>query len=301
MTELRRTAGPSAWCAAAPEPEGWLLPVDRATRATRAPVDGALLDDDLLDDALVVAADHALWHGAGFAVLRGLDLAGLTDGACVELCARITGRVGGAAGLRLQRSAHELLTARTAPAVPRPPGPGAPDTAPRDGDDLTLRPHMDRGEGPRPPRLLALLCVRPAAEGGESLLASGPALYDRLAAERPDVLRELGRDFRFGRGPGFDRVRPVFRLDGGTLTVHYNRYWVLRGQEETGRPFDEGRRDALRALDGLLRDPALVLRLPLRRGDLLLVNNSAVLHGRTPFKDGGAPGSGRCYARVWAD
>ncbi|MFI8825646.1 TauD/TfdA family dioxygenase [Streptomyces sp. NPDC053431] len=240
-----------------------------------------------------------LWRGPGFAVLRGLDLTGLTARQCVELCARVVGEVCAPAGLRLQRSANELLTAATAPAVPRMPEPGAP--APRKGDEQPLLPHMDRGEGPRPPRLLALLCVRPASAGGESLLASGPALHDRLATERPEALRELYQDFHFGRGPDFDRVRPVFHLDGGALRVHYNRYWIRRGQDETGTPFTARRRTALEAMDSLLQDPAVVLKLPLRRGDLLLVNNSAVLHGRTPFEDGGAPGSERSYARVWAD
>ncbi|MEV5970454.1 TauD/TfdA family dioxygenase [Streptomyces sp. NPDC051921] len=247
----------------------------------------------------MATADAALWRGAGFVVFRGLDLAGLTDQQCAELCARVVGQVGAPAGLRLQRSANELLTAATAPAVPRTPDPGAP--ASHSGDEQVLLPHMDRGEGPRPPRLLALLCIRPAPEGGESLLASGTALHNRLAVERPEALRELYRDFHFGRGPDFDRVRPVFHLDGTTLRVHYNRYWIGRGQDETGRPFSPGRRDALRAMDSLLRDPAMVTSLPLCRGDLLLVNNSAVLHGRRPFRNGGAPDSQRCYARVWAD
>ncbi|MFF2773847.1 TauD/TfdA family dioxygenase [Streptomyces sp. NPDC058052] len=282
MTAPHRAGEPSSWTADTLEEKDWLLPA--APHTGGAPVD---------------RADAALWRGPGFAVLRGLELAGLTDRECVELCARTTARVSVPAGLRLQRSAHELLTAATAPAVPRAPGPGA--AAPPNGDEQVLLPHMDRGEGPRPPRLLALLCVRPAPEGGESLLASGPALHDRLAGERPEALRELRRDFRFGRGEDFDRVLPVFRREGGALRVHYNRYWIERGQEETGSPFGPDRRSALRAMEALLQDPSMVKSLPLRRGDLLLVNNSAVLHGRAPFRNGGARQDRRCYARVWAD
>ncbi|MFK3732329.1 TauD/TfdA family dioxygenase [Streptomyces sp. NPDC088090] len=286
MTGLHGGDGPSAWDAETLRREEWLLPV--------APTRGRPVDD-----ALVGAADARLWRGAGFVVLRGLELADLTDPRCVELCARVVGRVGAPAGLRLQRSGNELLTAATAPAVPRASGPGAP--VPPDGDDRVLPPHMDRGEGPRPPRLLALLCIRSAAEGGESLLASGPALHDRLAVERPEALRELYREFRFGRGRDFDRVRPVFQRDGRALRVHYNRYWIDRGQEETGVPFGPERRGALRAMEALLEDPAMVKVLPLRPGDLLLVNNGAVLHGRTPFRNGAAQPTRRCYARVWAD
>ncbi|MEU2657893.1 TauD/TfdA family dioxygenase [Streptomyces sp. NPDC007325] len=286
MTAPHGAAGPSSWTTDTLKTEEWLFPVTPEPAGSTG-------------DGLAERARAALWHGTGFAVLRGLDLSGRTDRECVELCARTVEEVCGPAGPRLQRSAHELLTAATAPAVPRTPAPDSP--AAPDGDDQTLLPHMDRGEGPEPPRLLALLCVRPAPEGGDSLLLSGPALRDRLAAERPETLKELHRDFRFGRGEGFDRVRPVFRFDGPALRVHYNRYWIARGQEETGAPFGPARRGALQAVEALLQDPALVLTLPLRRGDLLLVDNSSVLHGRTAFRNGGEPGAQRCYARVWAD
>ncbi|MEU8620640.1 TauD/TfdA family dioxygenase [Streptomyces sp. NPDC048623] len=283
--ELPGTEQPLSWCPATLNRDDWLIP---------AP-------DGPLEDGLADTVNARLWQGTGFVVLRGLDLDCLNDRQCAERCAHLAGQVCAPAGPRLQRSAHELLTASTAPALPRrPPDPGSPPPPTPSGDEHLLLPHMDRGEAPEPPRLLALLCIRPAAEGGESLLASGPALHDRLAAEHPEALRELHQDFSFGRGPGFDRVRPVFRHDGPALRVHYNRYWIDQGQAETGRPFTPGRRTALRAMETLLHDPALVMTLPLRRGDLLLVNNSAVLHGRTPFEDRGGPGTSRCYARVWA-
>ncbi|GGY76792.1 TauD/TfdA family dioxygenase [Streptomyces omiyaensis] len=271
-------AVPGAWTPATLRTGDWLLP---------APSPGP---------AAAAAVDALLHRGPGFAVLRGLALEGRTDRECVDLCAGLVARLRAPAGGRLHRSANELLTAATAPAVhPDAPAPARPP----EGDALTLPPHMDRGEGPTPPHVLALLCIRPATEGGASLLASGAALHDRLLADDPAALRELYGDFRFGRGPGFDRVRPVFRRDDATLGVHYNRYWIDRGQGETGTPHPPARRHALDAADRLLADPAIVLRLPLRRGDLLLVNNDAVLHGRTPFRDTGTLRRG--YARVWSD
>ncbi|MFI1972295.1 TauD/TfdA family dioxygenase [Streptomyces cinnamoneus] len=45
----------------------------------------------------------------------------------------------------------------------------------------------------------------------------------------------------------------------------------------------------------------MALRVRLRRGDLLLVDNMAILHGRTSFADPPPPHAGRCLARVWAD
>ncbi|MFH8259208.1 TauD/TfdA family dioxygenase [Streptomyces roseolus] len=283
MTGLPRAEEPLSWYPATLKEEDWLLP------APDAPQGGALAEK----------INAMLWRGTGFVVLRGLDLAGLTEKQCVERCAQVVGQVCTPVGFRLQRSSGELLTAATAPAVPRSAGSG--DPAALHGDAQVLLPHMDRGERQEPPRLLALLCIRPASHGGESLLASGPALYERLAAEQPEALRALHLNHHFGAGPDFDRVRPVFRHEGRTLRVHYNHYWIRRGQEETGTPFGPEQLSALHTMETLLQDPAMVMSLPLRRGDLLLVNNSAVLHGRTPFKDAGTPGAQRCYARIWAD
>ncbi|MET8506579.1 TauD/TfdA family dioxygenase [Streptomyces sp. NPDC004787] len=303
MTEVRdRGEGPWSWRPATLRTPDWLFQAQAPARV-RVPCRtnaGGTQDPapaPYPDGSLAARIDTALWRGTGFALLRGLDLDGLTDRQAVERCAELVGGLCAPAGLRLQRSAHELLTAATAPALPHAPAaPPAPS-----GDENLLLPHTDRGEGPEPPGLLALLCVRPATEGGASLLASGAGLYEELAGTDPDALHELRQDFRFGRGPGFDRVRPVFRREAGTLRVHYNRYWIARGQEETGTPFPPARRAALARMERLLQDPAMVLTVPLRRGDLLLVNNSAVLHGRTPFTDHGDPAAGRCYARVWAD
>ncbi|MEV6330432.1 TauD/TfdA family dioxygenase [Streptomyces sp. NPDC051909] len=300
--ELHKVEGPLSWCPATLRTEDWLIPAPTSASAPRSAPTSPPEPEPHSEDALAARINAALWYGTGFAVVRGLDLSGLTDRQCVELCAHLAGRVCVPAGLRLQRSANELLTATTAPALPHTPddtAPVAPDA--HSGDLDLLLPHMDRGEGPEPPRLLALLCIQPATEGGASLLASGPALHEHLATAHPDALRELRQDFHFGRGPDLDRVRPVFRRTGRTLRVHYNRYWINRGQDEAGTPFTPARRTALQRMETLLLDPAMVLTLPLRRGDLLLVNNSAVLHGRTPFMDSGAPGTRRRCARIWAD
>ncbi|WP_188195222.1 TauD/TfdA family dioxygenase [Nonomuraea sp. SYSU D8015] len=167
--------------------------------------------------------------------------------------------------------------------------------------DKELAFHTDRAGPPGPPRLLGLFCVRAAVHGGDSLLVSGHSVYNRLARERPGALAELRRDFRFGASDGFDRVYPVFRWDEGRLRVQYNRYWIERGQREAGEPLAARTLAALDAFDGVLADPAMAVRVRLRPGDLLVMDNDVILHGRTAFTDAGGPGQGRCLARLWLD
>ncbi|MCX4679246.1 TauD/TfdA family dioxygenase [Streptomyces sp. NBC_01433] len=241
----------------------------------------------------------ALCDGPGLVVLRGLPLDELSDQACAELC----------------RSAISLA------GTPRPPESAAPMdhllttvptsrvSAPADPDDIlrgpaeeaALAPHTDRAGPSGPPRLLALLCVRPALKGGESLLVSGHSVHDRLSADRPAVLSTLYRDFYFGAERNLARSGPVFTRSDGRLQVRYNRYQIERGHHAAGEPLTAAQVEALDAFDEVLGDESLFLRLPLRRGDLLMLNNNTVLHGRTSFTDHPDPLQHRCLARAWAD
>nr|WP_268255958.1 TauD/TfdA family dioxygenase [Streptomyces mashuensis] len=57
----------------------------------------------------------------------------------------------------------------------------------------------------------------------------------------------------------------------------------------------------LDTVDQILSDPRTVLRIRLEPGDLLWLDNTVVLHGRTAFDDPPSPHARRCLARVWVD
>lgn len=284
--------GPSVWEGATLEERDWLVPSHpsllapapgRATGEASWGPEGA--------DAVARAA-RCLSHGPGLALVRGLGLGTLTDDECVEACRRFMAPLGDVRPARPDHPGDGLVTA----AAPTP----APSARPH-GPDTDLALHTDRARFPGPPRLLGMLCVRQARHGGESVLVSGHAVHNALLRSRPEVLPHLYQDFHFGRGPDFDRVYPVFRRGDGRLRVQYNRYWITRGQQEHGLPLSTARIAALDAFDEVLADPRMALRVRLRRGDLLLMDNMAILHGRTPFTDPPPPHAGRCLARVWAD
>ncbi|MFB9364695.1 TauD/TfdA family dioxygenase [Kitasatospora albolonga] len=265
MELLTAVAGPSVWRGAQLDERDWAVAAD----------------------CPVSELAELLWRGPGLAVVRGIGLDGLTDGECVRVARRYLAGLGTVRPEDPARPADSLVVAGAA----------------RDEAGLDL--HTDRAMYPGPPRLLGLLCVRPAASGGESLLVSGHAVHDALLASRPRALAPLYADFHFGDGPDFARTYPVFRRRDGRLDVQYNRYWIGRGHAERGLPLTGAQLSALDAFEEVLAEPGLALRVPLRRGDLLLVDNMAVLHGRTAFTDPPEPepepGEGRCLVRVWAD
>ncbi|RLU83019.1 hypothetical protein CTZ27_28950 [Streptomyces griseocarneus] len=233
---------------------------------------------------LATRVTQRLWNGRGFVVIRGFPVDGRTDQECAAMCRRFAASLG---------------------STPRPADPGdlvtVTDNAGLGKTNRALALHTDRTPAPHPPRLLGLLCVRQAAQGGETLLASGHTVHNRLLTDTPWALPRLYQDFHFGRGPGFDRLRPVFQRYGADLRVHYNRRGIERAQHEAGAPLTPDDQASLDAVDQILSDPRTLLRIPLHPGDLLWMDNTVVLHGRTAFTDPPGPHARRCLARVWVD
>jgi gamma-butyrobetaine dioxygenase len=166
---------------------------------------------------------------------------------------------------------------------------------------LGLPPHTDNPYRDPTPGIQLLHCIRAdEGGGGETTLVDGLAAAERLRrADRPayDLLAATEIGFRY-RGSGVDlRARfPVLRLgaDGEVAEVR----WNTRSCE----PFDFGPRlarayyGAYAAFGRLLADPLLARRLRLRPGDVLVMDNLRVLHGRTRIESPGERHLQGCYA-----
>jgi alpha-ketoglutarate-dependent taurine dioxygenase len=155
------------------------------------------------------------------------------------------------------------------------------------------------------PDVFGLLTVRAAAQGGDSLLASGHLAYQALSAEDPECVATLEGEFLFDRSGDVPENEPplvpspVFRRSGDDLRVLYNRARIHRGHRAAGRPLTRPETRAFDVLDAHLAAPGVALRHRLRRGQVLFVNNRWMLHSRTAFTDGPDAGHRRELLRVW--
>ena len=164
--------------------------------------------------------------------------------------------------------------------------------------------HSDNGcLEPRPPCYLGLYCLRSAAEGGESALITARTIHDTFAAERPDLLPLLFETYHFrapaahvwpSKGPTVRK--PILDVVRGELHVHYARVMIEPGMEMAGTPLTAAQREALDYLDEVLDRPELTFTHMLAPGEMLLVNNLALLHGREAFSAGSG---GRTLKRLW--
>lgn len=167
------------------------------------------------------------------------------------------------------------------------------------------RKHTDNGcLEPRPPDYLGLFCVRSATEGGDSTIVSARSVFETVAAERPDILALLFRTYHFrapqahvwpSRGPTVQK--PIFDTSAGELRIHYARVMIEPGMEMAGTPLSSEERAALDYFDEVIERPALNFRHVLQPGELLVLNNRVLLHGREAFPPGSS--GGRTLKRFW--
>jgi hypothetical protein len=165
-----------------------------------------------------------------------------------------------------------------------------------------FRMHID------PIDIVGLLCVRKAKVGGESHVVSAPAVHNALLAEHPELMDALYQ--------GFHLYRPVLDRGGApALTAHRVPVFgpdtdgrfasvclpdpVLQGVLREGVTLSPEQEQALAALDEAAHRHDLVLSMDLQPGDLQLLNNRVILHGRTEYQDHPDKTLRRLMLRLW--
>ena len=162
-----------------------------------------------------------------------------------------------------------------------------------------LRWHTDRCD------VIALLCVRNAMDGGISKLASIPAIHNTILARRPDLLELLCQDYWRSRPADEDGMpggnvfaMPVFGFADGRITSQYSRTYVEQAQEVAGVPkLSAAQNEALDLLAAVAEEQCL--HSAFEDGDIQLLNNHLIYHGRTAYADDAPSGRDRMLLRLW--
>lgn len=255
-----------------------LAAIDRAAfpLPTLAPVLAGLLAD--------------VTRGRGFALLRGVPVEGLGE---PEL-ERLYWGLGSHLGIGIpQNDAGDLLVhVRDQGLDFANPEVRGYQTAAR------LEYHSDSSD------IVALLCVRPARAGGVSTIVSAGAVRDEAHRRRPDLAGVLD-------GPWWwDRRQPdlttsffqrrIFAEHDGAVVSYYGRAHITsatRGEHVPALTRDQVA--ALDLLDDIANDPAFVLPMDFRPGDVQFLDNYRIWHARTEYVDFPEPERRRNLYRLW--
>ena len=153
--------------------------------------------------------------------------------------------------------------------------------------------HTDDAFRPSPPGFTMLHCVEPSTDGGgASIFLDGFDVARRLAIESPAAVEVLSRlPIRFSRRhPGEDDFATQatmlsFDDEGRIAGVRMGLHNI--SPPDIDEVDVEAFYDALRRVDRLVRDADLRIRRRLEAGELALVDNQRVLHGREGFDGSG--------------
>lgn len=148
--------------------------------------------------------------------------------------------------------------------------------------------HTDSATLARPHDYVALACVEAAEDrGGESKLMHVDSLYAAICARfgsgMPKLLEAPIFPFPLIDPPqrrGIQQV-PILTPTENGWTIRYRREFLAAGLRHKPRSLSTRHHAALVALNTILAAESLHLSYSLARGDVLIVDNHRVLHGRT--------------------
>lgn len=154
--------------------------------------------------------------------------------------------------------------------------------------------HTDGVERPMDltPDYFALGCQNVATEGGKSQLISAYTVHNRLLENHADLLEVLYQPFHVdlrgdvGQDGKKTATKPIFFPRGDDIGATYLRHYVNAGHEYDDVPdLTTEQCAALDALDEILSDSSIIAEFDLSAGEIILVNNFVLFHGRTGFRD----------------
>ncbi|MEE3325943.1 MAG: TauD/TfdA family dioxygenase [Myxococcota bacterium] len=162
-----------------------------------------------------------------------------------------------------------------------------------------LGPHTDLPTRELPPGYQFFHCLENRCEGGLSLLTDGRALARYLREEEPPVykaLTELNWIF-FNRSPDHDHrwSGPIIEPGRGSSSMTLRAFYPLRAFPDMDEEEIPVAYRAVRRFHQLACDDRFQIRHRMEEGEVLVLDNRRILHGRDAFPSAGARHFRGCY------
>jgi hypothetical protein len=223
------------------------------------------------------------YNGIGFKVIRGLDPSKYSPVQNAAIYAGIGAHVAP------QRGFVDIFFKSVIAHIVNVAGEKSPFTvkAPPGFSNSALSFHTDNCE------IMGLFCLDTAVKGGTSLLSSSWNIYNELVAKRPDILHTLTEEWVLDTFKDYKLAPPRYRhpLDSAGkdhILLRFSRYGITGWQKERNPNLPAPTKSQLDAIDAVqFIAAANCIRIPLDKGDILFVNDMAVMHARDGFAEDG--------------
>ncbi|KKW68102.1 taurine dioxygenase [Lampropedia cohaerens] len=154
--------------------------------------------------------------------------------------------------------------------------------------------------------VVALMCLRPAREGGASRLVSGAQIYNEILERRPDLAPLLLEPFHWDwrrqdhEAPANTYVSPVVSMVDDVFSIYAGSAYVFTAQEYPEVPrLTPEQIEVLKLFDDITYEEGMAIDMDFRPGDIQWLSNYAALHSRTVFFDHPEPQRRRHLMRLW--
>ena len=255
----------------------------------------AVMHPSVMSVLRTASADLAT--GKGFVLLRGLNAKD------TERLRRVFWVIGNGLGAPVMQNARgeilSLVTDRFAGAE------RGVDTRGYESND-ELRFHCDGGD------CIGMSCIRQAPEGGTNGLVSLFAIYNEILTHHTQHLEALMQGYplysRKEKGDAastknLGKVQqtriPVFAWHEGRMSAWLNIQLAELAAEVSGQAFSDRERDALACVESVANRADMQLTFDQEPGDVLFINNLAVMHRRDKYYDGHDQAQKRMLYRMW--
>ncbi|MFM0068826.1 TauD/TfdA family dioxygenase [Paraburkholderia aspalathi] len=140
--------------------------------------------------------------------------------------------------------------------------------------------------------LMGLMCVERAERGGLTRIASGLAVHNQILAERPDLLPSLYEGYYYATAEGADGARPVtpyripvFSEVDSKVSCMCLKAYMSAAATRLNMALPDDLNEALLLFLDIAEREEMKIEFLLSPGDILLCNNFALLHARSPFEN----------------
>lgn len=151
---------------------------------------------------------------------------------------------------------------------------------------------------------VGLLCLNGAKSGGESRVASSVTLYNKMLAERPDLVEVLTQDFYRSHNGEVSKGRlpywkqPMFSFAEGYFSAIGAGSTIEKAVRLPGvPPLTPAQREAVDYYRDAVSEIAVDIEF--RPGDIQFLNNYVMLHSRRGFEDWPEKARRRHLLRLW--
>ena len=148
--------------------------------------------------------------------------------------------------------------------------------------------HTDTQYRDLPERYMTLSCIEPAkCGGGETILLDSRVVIDRLNQD-PELLKMLHENFPIAVPDIFVKNSPRY-IEHPIISDYPKfrfRYDTFKKGIELQQDYDMDRKlSVIEKLHSMIESSPEIFRYTLKKGEIILIDNHRVLHGRTSFSD----------------